>query len=75
MAKGKQEKQGLFDPERLKWFRNVNFAGAVALAGAGIAFPAFQEGLFLTAGLNTAQAGGAEIVRQRKTKQKISATV
>lgn len=72
MAHG--EKLDVFHPERLRWFRNINAVGAIALAGAGVVLPAYREVLFFGAGLSTAQAGGAEIMRQRKVEQKISAT-
>lgn len=60
------EKLPLTHPDRLKWFRNLQYAGAAALAGAGVYIPAFQEVLFFAAGTNVAQGLGAEGLRQRK---------
>lgn len=70
IATDRAEKQGLLDPERLKWFRNVSLLGAATLGGAGVVFPAYENVLFAGAGVNAAQAGGAEIIRQRKQKPK-----
>lgn len=63
------EKLPLTHPDRLKWFRNLQYAGAAALAGAGVYIPAFQEVLFFAAGTNVAQGLGAEALRQRKLKK------
>jgi hypothetical protein len=60
------EKQGVFDPERLKWFRNVSFLGAAALAGAGVVVPSSGNLLFTGAAVNTAQGVGAEAFRQHQ---------
>lgn len=71
MAKNK-EKQGIFDPERLKWYRNVNVLGAVALAGAGVAFQQYQAAFNVAAATNVFGAGGAEAIRRRKVNKKRS---
>ncbi len=68
------EKLPLTDPERLKWFRNVNLLGAGALLlAAPYATAAIQPWLFASAAINTGEAGVAELWRQRKlNKQKKS---
>lgn len=53
-----------------RWFRNVNALGAVALAGAGVVLPQYNNLLFTGAAVNAAQAGGGEaMLRRRQRKQ------
>lgn len=63
------EKLPLTHPERLKWFRNLQYAGAAALTAAGVYIPAFSEVLFFAAGTNVVQGAVAEEIRQRKLKK------
>lgn len=68
MAKNK-ERQGVFDPERLRWYRNVNALGAVALASAGVVFQQYQAAFNIAAATNVFGAGGAEAIRRRKVSK------
>ncbi len=64
------EKLPLTHPERLKWFRNVNLIGAGALVlAAPYVTPAVQAILYASAAINVAEAGAAEVWRQRKLKK------
>ncbi len=67
------EKLSKKSPEILKWYRNLNLIGAVALAACGIYYPAYQEAFFAGAGLDVAQAGAAEVLRRTRKRKKASA--
>lgn len=57
-------------PEKFwRFVRNINAVGAVALAAAGVVLPQFQTLLFTGATINTAQAVGAEVIRQNRVKK------
>lgn len=65
------EKLPITHPDRIKWFRNIQYIGAAAFAGAGVYIPAFQEVFFIAAGTNVAQGLGAEEIRRRRLKKQI----
>lgn len=67
------EKLSKKSPEILKWYRNLNLIGAVALTACGIYYPAYQEVLFAGAGLDVAQAGAAEVLRRTRKRKKAPA--
>lgn len=57
--------------ERLsRWGRNFNLLGALAIAGVAAVIPGPNVVLASWAGLNFAQAGGFELLRQGSKKKK-----
>jgi hypothetical protein len=54
----------------LRFGRDVNALGALAIAGVAVVIPGPNVILAGWAGLNAAQAGGFEILRQRAAKKK-----
>ena len=52
----------------LRFGRNINALGAVAIAGVALAIPGPNALLAGWAGLNAAQAGGFELLRSRAAK-------
>lgn len=62
-------------PERLARFgRNINLLGALAIGGSALLIPGPNAILATWAGINAAQAGGFELLRQhaeKKRKKKI----
>ncbi len=57
--------------ERLsRWGRNINVLGALAIAGVAAVIPGPNVVLASWAGLNAAQAGGFELLRQHTKKKK-----
>lgn len=58
-------------PERLwKFGRDINALGALAIAGVAVVIPGPNIVLASWAGLNAAQAGGFELLRQRAKGKK-----
>lgn len=58
-------------PERVMRFgRDINALGALAIAGVAVVIPGPNVILAGWAGLNAAQAGGFELLRQRAAKRK-----
>jgi hypothetical protein len=53
----------------LKWGRNFNALGAVAMAGLAIAIPVGAVAFNTLAAVNVAQAGGFEALRRRSIKK------
>jgi hypothetical protein len=56
----------------LRFGRNINALGAVAIAGVALAIPGPNALLAGWAGLNAAQAGGFELLRGRAAKKQKS---
>ena len=56
----------------LRFGRNINALGAIAIAGVAVAIPGPNALLAGWAGLNAAQAGGFELLRQRASKKQRS---
>lgn len=54
----------------LRFGRDINALGALAIAGVAIVIPGPNVILAGWAGLNAAQAGGFELLRQRASKKK-----
>lgn len=57
-----------------RWFRNVNALGAVALAGAGVVVPQYNNLFFTGAAVNAAQAGGGEVMLRRRERRQSKRT-
>ena len=54
----------------LRWLRNINALGALALFGAAELFAPLAAPLAALAGVNAAQAGGLEIMRRSAKKRR-----
>lgn len=54
----------------MRFGRNINALGALAIAGVAVVIPGPNVVLAGWAGLNAAQAGGFELLRQRSKKQR-----
>jgi hypothetical protein len=63
------EKQGAAE-RVLRFGRDINALGALAIAGVAVVIPGPNVILAGWAGLNAAQAGGFELLRQKATKSK-----
>ncbi len=60
-------------PEKaLRFFRDINALGALAIGGFALVIPGTQPVLATWAGINAAQAGGFELLRQRAAKKQSS---
>jgi hypothetical protein len=64
-----KEKQGAAE-RVLRFGRDINALGALAIAGVAVVIPGPNVILAGWAGLNAAQAGGFELLRQRSAKKK-----
>ncbi|MEO6761617.1 MAG: hypothetical protein ABI220_04560 [Candidatus Saccharimonadales bacterium] len=54
-----------------RWGRDVNALGALAIAGVAAVIPGPNIVLASWAGLNAAQAGGFELLRQHSKKKRL----
>jgi hypothetical protein len=54
----------------LRFGRDINALGALAIAGVALAVPGPNVVLASWAGLNAAQAGGFEVLRRRASKKR-----
>lgn len=63
------EKEPKKKGEILRWYRNFNVATAIGFVALSAVVPAASEILILGAGINAAQALGAEAIRQARIKK------
>jgi len=69
-SRARSRENGTGIERAFKFGRDINAIGALAIAGVAVVTPGPNVILAGWAGLNAAQAGGFEILRQRAAKKK-----